>query len=212
MAIYAILAVEFFRDFGKGYQVAEYTTMTGNYVEGSFEENITAITARGFTIGDEYYGTFSRSMYTLFQVMTGESWSEAIARPLVFGYSPPYGAVLVGVFFTSFILLMQIVLVNVVVAVLLDKFTEASAATRQEDAEEAKALLLKSARKLTYLFSCLKNLCVVFMFEKSLCCDLHAFYAKEFATSVGITPSDIDLIKIFRLLLKRHLICYCFVI
>ena len=135
MAIYAILAVEFFRDFGKGYQVAEYTTMTGNYVEGSFEENITAITARGFTIGDEYYGTFSRSMYTLFQVMTGESWSEAIARPLVFGYSPPYGAVLVGVFFTSFILLMQIVLVNVVVAVLLDKFVADEDKEEEEQAD-----------------------------------------------------------------------------
>ena len=26
-----------------------------------------------------------RSLYTLFQVLTGESWSEAVARPTMFG-------------------------------------------------------------------------------------------------------------------------------
>ena len=59
-------------------------------------------------------------MYTLFQVMTGESWSEAVARPLMFGLYK--NAFLVSIYFVSFILLMQIVLTNVVVAVLLDKF------------------------------------------------------------------------------------------
>jgi hypothetical protein len=64
-------------------------------------------------------------------VMTGESWSEVIARPLVFGSpgAPGYtcagcSSVFVGFFFVSFLLLTQIVLVNVVVAVLLDKFVE----------------------------------------------------------------------------------------
>jgi len=82
-----------------------------------------AMTVRGYTIGDEYYGTFTRSLYTLFQVLTGESWSEAIARPLIFGFpSEEGGAAFVAIFFTSFILLMQIVLINVVVAVLLENF------------------------------------------------------------------------------------------
>ena len=35
----------------------------------------------------EYYGTFARSLYSLFQVLTGESWSEAVARPVVFADS-----------------------------------------------------------------------------------------------------------------------------
>ena len=52
--------------------------------------------------------------------MTGESWSEAVARPLMFGLYK--NAFLVAIYFVSFILLMQIVLTNVVVAVLLDKF------------------------------------------------------------------------------------------
>jgi hypothetical protein len=55
------------------------------------------------------------------QVLTGESWSEAIARPLLFGLQEDGNPLVVGLFFTSFIILHQIVLVNVVVAVLLDK-------------------------------------------------------------------------------------------
>ena len=33
--------------------------------------------------GQEYWGNFMKSLYTLFQVLTGESWSEAVARPLL---------------------------------------------------------------------------------------------------------------------------------
>jgi hypothetical protein len=149
MSIYAILAVDFFRDFGQGYEDFggrnAYTTLQGNPVEGALQTNISAMTARGYSIGDEYYGTFSRALYTLFQVMTGESWSEAIARPLVFGWNSPYGSVFVGIYYTSFILLTQIVLVNVVVAVLLDKFVEDpdkdgdDAGEEGEEAEDATA-------------------------------------------------------------------------
>ena len=52
--------------------------------------------------------------------MTGESWSEAVARPTLLGDS----AVLTGIFYVSFILITQIVMVNVVVAVLLEKMVE----------------------------------------------------------------------------------------
>merc|ERR1712032_636261 len=73
-----------------------------------------ATSGRGFVLGIEYYGTFMRALYTLFQVMTGESWSEAVARPLLFGWSTSNGAV-VGIFFVSFMMLTQFVLINVVV-------------------------------------------------------------------------------------------------
>ena len=52
--------------------------------------------------------------------MTGESWSEAVARPTLLGDS----AVLTGIFYVTFILITQIVMVNVVVAVLLEKMVE----------------------------------------------------------------------------------------
>ena len=66
--------------------------------------------------------------------MTGESWSEAVARPLVFGlYS---SATVVGIFYVSFIILTQLVLTNVVVAVLLDNFvTDGTGDDKKKDAE-----------------------------------------------------------------------------
>ena len=129
MMIYAILAVEYFAQVGQPFGDAPYST----YI--TFDEfgnhSISAETARGLTYGYEYYGSFSKALYTLFQVMTGESWSEAVVRPLMFGNM---SAALVGLYFVSFILLMQIVLTNVVVAVLLDKFVEEEE-PKEEEAE-----------------------------------------------------------------------------
>jgi hypothetical protein len=53
--------------------------------------------------------------------MTGESWSETIARPMVVGSSSSAdgSGASVGLFYVFFILLMQVVLTNVVVAVRL---------------------------------------------------------------------------------------------
>ena len=42
------------------------------------------------------------SIVTVFQVLTGESWSEAVARPLLFGLHEPGNPLLVGLFFVSF--------------------------------------------------------------------------------------------------------------
>ena len=138
MAIYAVLAVDLFRDFGadgtyetiQRYGPADATWGAGEELASDasvptlrVEErgSVTSMTARGFHYGQEYFGTFSRALYTLFQVLTGESWSEAVARPLIFGH-PPENALIAAVFFTSFILLTAIILQNVVVTVLLDEF------------------------------------------------------------------------------------------
>jgi hypothetical protein len=41
-------------------------------LDGKIIENrtVSSMTARGFTFGEEYYGTFMRALYTLFQVLT----------------------------------------------------------------------------------------------------------------------------------------------
>jgi len=130
--IYAILAVELFSGFGADGNYAVYWAAECENKEGApcfLPESatddgnltVTSLTARGYTNGYEYYGTFFRALYTLFQVMTGESWSEAVARPLIFGlYENAFTA---SLFFVSFIILTQMILVNVVVAVLLDEFS-----------------------------------------------------------------------------------------
>ena len=41
-------------------------------------------------VAQEYYGTFARSLFSLFQVLTGEAWAETVARPVIFAdYSEP---------------------------------------------------------------------------------------------------------------------------
>jgi len=163
MTIYAVLAVDLFRDFGQSSEYETFQTygvadgqygelcgvgaadcISGIKLDGKFTNStmVTAMTPRGFYHGQEYYGDFFRALFTLFQVLTGESWSEAIVRPLLFGWSP-MNAVTVAIFFTSYILLTQVVLQNVVVAVLLDKFVEdpdAKDGESQAEAESAEPL------------------------------------------------------------------------
>ena len=112
--IYAILAVELFRDFG-----INGTYMTDDL--GSIRHVVDSTTPRGYTHGIEYYGTYSRAMYTLFETMTGDSNFEALARPLTFGLYQR-SVFTVSFFFVSFIILTSMVMSNVVVAVLLDQF------------------------------------------------------------------------------------------
>lgn len=134
MAIYAILGVEYYSEFGTGSECGatgfdtcfQTVTISGEPPDNltSYTTNVDSNSIRAMPYGFEYYGTFFRALYTLFQVLTGESWSEAVARPLIFGQdngrdAPAWFS---AIYFSSFIVITQIVLVNVVVAVLLDKF------------------------------------------------------------------------------------------
>lgn len=112
MCIYAILGVEFFKDVG------EDCLLASSSYEFSFE------TTRGDCIGREYFGTFLKSLYSFFQVMTGDSWSEAIGRPVVWSFSSPIINFASAFYFVSFVLVTTLILINVVVAVLLDKMVD----------------------------------------------------------------------------------------
>jgi len=85
-----------------------------------------AITARDQRYGNEYYGNFGKSLYTLFQILTGESWSEMGVRPLLFNSPDLTDNIVSVVFFVSFVVINGIILLNVVVAVLLDGMSTAS--------------------------------------------------------------------------------------
>lgn len=118
MCIYAILAVEFFINVGDQCHEAD----------SGLEPSL-----RGRCFGEEYFGSFSKSLYSFFQVLTGESWSEAIARPVLWWYTDPWLSLGSAVFFVSFVLISAFVLTNVVVAVLLDKMVEAEAVSEFGD-------------------------------------------------------------------------------
>merc|ERR1739848_547540 len=85
------------------------------------------ITPRGICFGQDYYGSIGPSMYTMFQILTGESWSEAAVRPIIYRYESAGDWTMLAFtycFFCSFIIINSIVLLNAVVVVLLNSFTE----------------------------------------------------------------------------------------
>jgi hypothetical protein len=123
MSIYAILAVEFY------YEIGDDCNDPGGDERWK--------TPRGYCVGKEYFGTFTKSLYSFFQVLTGESWSEMVARPAIwYFYDDPIRAVGSGLFFVSYVLITAFVLTNVVVAVLLDKMVDPEVAQAAKPADE----------------------------------------------------------------------------
>lgn len=66
----------------------------------------------------EWFGTIPRAMYTLFQVMTLESWSMGISRPVMEAYSYAWA------YFVPFVLISSFVMMNVVVGIVVNAISE----------------------------------------------------------------------------------------
>lgn len=79
----------------------------------------------------EWFGTIGASFYTLFQVMTLESWSMGIARPVMEAH--PYA----WVFFVLFILLTSFAVLNLFIAIVVD----AMSAVEQEEQAKTRDLV-----------------------------------------------------------------------
>lgn len=143
LCIYAVLSVEFFSFIGcdtdsVGYGFSRTTRSGGSYLVDAtvFTE---ATVGQGACWGEEYYGTFFRALYTMFQVLTGESWSEAGARPAIAYYGGQNNLLYVYItyiFFYSFILVNQMTLLNVVVAVLMDGMSQSGPEDEPGDSTE----------------------------------------------------------------------------
>jgi voltage-gated sodium channel len=81
------------------------------------------IATRLFGVGfPEWFGDLGRSAYSLFQIMTLESWSMGIVRPVMEVY--PYA----WVFFVPFILVTTFAVVNLVVGLIVNSMQDAHAA------------------------------------------------------------------------------------
>lgn len=108
----------------------------------------------------QWFGTLGASMYTLFQVMTLESWSMGIARPVMEQFPGAW------FFFITFVLLSTFVMVNLLIGIIVDaifaikddqneaemkneaKREEPTEIKRlQKELEEIKELLLRIDRK-----------------------------------------------------------------
>lgn len=73
------------------------------------------------TAAPEYFGDLGKSFFTLFQVMTGESWSGAIARPIMQIY--PYA----WIYFISYMIIVSFIVLNMVIGVIVDSISEIKA-------------------------------------------------------------------------------------
>jgi voltage-gated sodium channel len=70
----------------------------------------------------EWFGTLGRSAYSLFQIMTLESWSMGIVRPVMEQY--PYA----WLFFVPFIMVTTFAVVNLLVGLIVNSMQDAHAA------------------------------------------------------------------------------------
>ena len=86
----------------------------------------------------DWFGTIGASLYSLFQIMTLESWSMGIVRPLMEVY--PYA----WAFFVPFVLMTTFVVLNLFIAIIVNAMheaqDEAGAAERDAILNEVRAL------------------------------------------------------------------------
>jgi len=83
----------------------------------------------------EWFGSIGHSMYTLFQIMTLESWSMGIVRPLMADY--PYA----WLFFIPFILIATFTVLNLFIAIIVDAMqTMHEQVVKREEAEITEVL------------------------------------------------------------------------
>jgi voltage-gated sodium channel len=78
----------------------------------------------------QWFGSLGESFYTLFQIMTLESWSMGIVRPIMEVY--PYA----WTFFVPFIFVVTFIMVNLIIAIVVDAMTELTTETEEELVDE----------------------------------------------------------------------------
>ncbi len=86
----------------------------------------------------EWFGTLGASLYSLFQIMTLESWSMGIVRPIM--AQSPYA----WAFFVPFILLTSFIVLNLFIGVIVNAMAQAT----DEDAHSEREEILLELRAL----------------------------------------------------------------
>ena len=95
----------------------------------------------------QWFGTIGASLYSLFQIMTLESWSMGIVRPIMEVYSWAW------VFFVPFVLVTSFVVLNLFIAIIVnamhEETDEEQAAQRDEILHEIRGLRREVAEMRT---------------------------------------------------------------
>ena len=77
----------------------------------------------------DWFGSIGKSFYTLFQVMTLESWSMGISRPVMEVFSWAW------LYFVPFVLCTSFLIMNVVVGIVVNAISEVSESQAKEERE-----------------------------------------------------------------------------
>jgi hypothetical protein len=77
------------------------------------------------------FGCFFKGMLSCVQMMTYDSWVSGISRPIILFYSD--NSALTAVYFVSYAFISAIIMANVLIAILVDKYTEAVTELEKED-------------------------------------------------------------------------------
>lgn len=99
----------------------------------------------------EYFGDMSRSFFTLFQVMTLESWSSGIARPMMDQIPFAY------LYFIPFILLATYTTLNVFIAIVVNTMNEINRAEMKDEEARVKDFMHHEHEEMLEYLSSIKN-------------------------------------------------------
>jgi voltage-gated sodium channel len=96
----------------------------------------------GYGEGYDYFGDLGRAFYTLFQIMTLESWSHGIVRPIMEVHPSSW------IYFTLFVVISAFAALNLFIGILVNamdsaKDEEESQMTAEEVADPAQLAILE---------------------------------------------------------------------
>jgi voltage-gated sodium channel len=83
---------------------------------------------------DELFGHLGRSLFTLFQIMTLEGWTDGVVRPIMKVY--PYA----WLFFIPFILMVTFAVLNLFIAIIVNSMEEAAKESTEQLHQDAEVL------------------------------------------------------------------------
>ncbi|MEM0937129.1 MAG: ion transporter [Pseudomonadota bacterium] len=92
---------------------------------------------------DEWFGTVGRSVYSLFQIMTLESWSMGIVRPVMQEFPGAWA------FFVPFIIITAFSVLNLFIGLLVNTMQAAVEEETQEEIEELHTLVKEENERLS---------------------------------------------------------------
>merc|ERR1719379_2096846 len=81
----------------------------------------------------DYFGHFGRAMLTMYQLATFDGWVSSVTRPICLYYSHQPLTVL---FFVSYEFMSAVIMLNVVIAILVGTFQNATAEVKEDSARE----------------------------------------------------------------------------